>query len=195
VIRELIQKIVAKTFVLYVDLDLQFSSLLQNIDETAYGRFQNSGRLVVLQPPDDVIELVSSISSVEIRREGVLFLDSLNSLQNILTENTSRRESKRGNQKTALLISILEIISRSCGMPLILINVAKSRPQSPAEKDPSAQWEKRLVGGRMIKFKSDLIISVKEVGDNRSLVEVDVVDSGLDEDANIVDSRKFRMKI
>lgn len=194
--KELVQIIVPKTFVMYVDLDLQFSSLLQNLDETAYAQFQNSGRLVVLQPPDDILEFVNSLALQERRGGGVLFLDSLNSLQNILTEDTSRTEGKRANQKTALLISVLQIISRSYGMTLVLINVAKSRPRSSGEKYSSAQWEKKLVGGRMIRFKSDSIISVREIRDNRPLVEVTIEDSGLSEEAEIAGrERKFAIRI
>lgn len=179
----------------YIDLDLQFSSLLQNLDQAAYDRLANSRKLVVLQPPDDVLELVELIASQKMQKGGILILDSLNSLQNILTEDGSKQQMKAANQKTALIVSILQMISRSYGDSLIVVNVAKSRPRSSEEKD-SGHWDKKLVGGRMIKFKSDLILSVEEVKGNPSKLEIVVEGSKLRKGEGAADrERRYQMTI
>ena len=174
---EIVRKFIASQLgVYYIDFDLQFSSLLQNLDREEFDLIHDTGRLVVLQPSYDVFEFMEAIAGWRMQIGGILILDSLNSLQSILTDDTSNKGSKIANQKTLLLITILQEISRFYSKSLIIINVTKSRPSKVNEKD-STFWEKTLVGGRMIKFKSDAILSVKQVAKNLPLIEISVQQS------------------
>ena len=150
--KRLVEVFLTVAEVVYIDDDLQFSSTLQNIGEIDYGRaFGNN--LQVMQPSDDALDFVSSIASVKMRLGGIMILDSLNSLQNVIAGNFSEGETKIANQRSALVITILQQLSRFYSKSLIVVNVAKARHS--VGKDHSTFWEKSLVGGRMIKFKSD----------------------------------------
>jgi hypothetical protein len=177
--RRLVEIFLSLSDVLYVDYDLQFSSSLQNLEYTEYSRMVKKENLLVLQPSDDTIEFVSQIASIQMRRGGVLILDSLNSLQNILTGAFLENESKIANQRSALIITILQKLARFYSKSLIIVNVAKARQR--LGKDQSTFWEKSLVGGRMIKFKSDLILSATETGGSRPevLIRAEKTRSGI----------------
>jgi len=155
--------------VLYVDYDLQFSSILQNIDEIDYaGTFGKN--LHVMQASDNALDFISDIASIEMHRGGILILDSLNSLQNTIAGNFLEVEAKIANQRSALVITILQLVSRFYSKSLLIVNVARARQK--LRIDRSTFWEKSLVGGRMIKFKSDMILFAKEILDGLSAVEV-----------------------
>jgi hypothetical protein len=156
----LVEVFVTLTEVLYVDYDLQFSSSLQNLEEIEYDK-KFGKNLQVLQPPDDALDFVSQIASKKMHVGGVLILDSLNSLQNVIAGNFSDGESKIANQRSALVITILQQLSRFYSKSLVIVNIAKARQR--LGKDHSTFWEKSLVGGRMIKFKSDVILFAKEI--------------------------------
>jgi len=157
----LVERLTSRVNVVYVDFDLQLSSELQNLDLIRYDRINCGGRLTVLQPNDEIPDFVESISFQNMQQGGLLVLDSLNTLQSLLTDDTSSRGSKIANQKTALLVTVLQKLSRFYSKSLIIVNVTKSRP-SDRNMLTSTFWEKTLVGGRMIKFKSDAILSVSQ---------------------------------
>jgi len=157
----LVERLTSRVNVVYVDFDLQLSSQLQNLDLIHYDRINCGGRLMVLQPNDEILDFVESISFQNMQQGGLLVLDSLNTLQSLLTDDTSSRGSKIANQKTALLVTVLQKLSRFYSKSLIIVNVTKSRP-SDRNMLTSTFWEKTLVGGRMIKFKSDAILSVSQ---------------------------------
>ena len=155
--------------VLYIDYDLQFSSILQNIDEIDYaGTFGKN--LQVMQPSDNALDFISDIASIEMHRGGILILDSLNSLQNTIAGNFLEVEAKIANQRSALVITILQQVSRFYSKSLLIVNVARARQK--LRIDRSTFWEKSLVGGRMIKFKSDMILFAKETLDGLPAIEV-----------------------
>ncbi len=159
VCRALVEKLTSRTNIDYIDFDLQFSSLLQNLDPIQYDRISNGGKLVVFQPSDDILDFVESLAAQNMQTGGVIFLDSLNTLQNLLTDDMSSRGSRIANQKTALLVTFLHTIGRFYSKSLVIINITKSRPSDKIELSSSI-WEKTLVGGRMIRFKSDSILTV-----------------------------------
>ena len=108
--------------------------------------------LLLIQPSDDALDFVTNIASIRMGQSGILILDSLNSLQNVIAGNLTEGESKIANQRSAVVITILEKLSRFHSKSLLIVNVAKARQR--LGKDHSTFWEKSLVGGRMIKFKS-----------------------------------------
>jgi len=173
----LVEVFVTSAEVLYVDYDLQFSSSLQNLEEIEYDK-KFGKNLQVLQPSDDALDFVSQIASIKMRHGGVLILDSLNSLQNVIAGNFSDGESKIANQRSALVITILQQLSRFYSKSLLIVNVAKARQRFG--KDHSTFWEKSLVGGRMIKFKSDIILFAKEVQAVHPKIEIRIERFGSD---------------
>jgi len=162
--------------VAYVDFDLQFSSLLQNLDRQEYVHMSDSGKLHVVQPPDDILDFVTVMAGYKLPRGGVVILDSLNSLQSLLTDERTNQGSKEANQKTALIVTVLQNISRFHNNSFLIINLTKARPKS-LNRDTSSFWEKTLVGGRMIKFKSDAILSLKNDSRDSPLIKVAVQES------------------
>jgi hypothetical protein len=129
--------------------------------------------LVVIQPTDDLLDFIHDIALEKMEQGGALILDSLNSLQNLLNDNQFNRGSKEANQKTALVVTVLQTMCRYYGKSLIVFNITKSRPRNLDEKSISF-WEKTLVGGRMIRYKSDAILSFKQNSSDTSLIEVNV---------------------
>jgi len=126
-------------------------------------RFERiSKNLSVIQPSDDVLEFTAVIYSREMKRGGMIVLDSLNTLQSLLTAQSSNSDSKVANQKSALVVTLLQQISRFYSRSLLITNITKARPND-AKESSSSFWEKVLVGGRMIKFKSDRILSAKKI--------------------------------
>lgn len=162
--------------VFYIDYDLQFSSMLQNIDSVLYESMIGTDKLTVFQPSDDMLDFVGAVASTRIQNGGVMVLDSLNTLQNLLDGISLSRASRIANQKTALIVSVLENICRFYSKSLIIVNLPKSRPKGTSE-DSSTFWEKTLVGGRMIRFKSDLILSAHKSKRDRFVIEIKVKDS------------------
>jgi hypothetical protein len=157
---ELVEKLSALHDTVYLDYDLQLSSFLQNLNGERFDRICKNGKLTVIQPPDDVLSFVELISGEKIGSGGTIIIDSLNTLQTLLTDQDNGRSSKIANQKTAIVITVLQQIVRFYYKSLVIVNVAKSRPKRVSESTES-YWEKVLVGGRMIKYKSDAILSVK----------------------------------
>jgi len=147
--------------VIYLDFDLQFSSILQNLESSRFDLIRSTGLLHVLQPSDEILEFVESLAQYKFHSGGVIVLDSLNSLQNLLTGGRIGEGSKEANQKTALIVTLLQGISRTFKKSLFIINVTKQRPKQTIQ-DNTALWEKSLVGGRIIKFKSDVVILLKQ---------------------------------
>jgi hypothetical protein len=169
VMKRIVEVLVQSAEVVYADYDLQFSSTLQNLEEIDYARTFGKN-LQVIQPSDDALDFVTHIASIRMGQSGILILDSLNSLQNVIAGNLTEGESKIANQRSALVITILQQLSRFYSKSLMIVNVAKARQR--VGKDQSTFWEKSLVGGRMIKFKSDLILFAKEIQEGLPNIEI-----------------------
>ena len=190
----LIQKILeSQKSVIYLDFDLLFSSFLQNLESSELDREITNRNLIVMQPTDDILEFIRNIAFEKMKQGGALILDSLNSLQNLLNDDEISRGSKEANQKTALVVTVLQNMCRYYGKSLIVFNITKSRPRNLDEKSISF-WEKTLVGGRMIRFKSDAILSVKQDSLDASLIEVIVqeLQNGNPKDSN---KAKYRFRV
>jgi hypothetical protein len=175
---DLVQRLVQRAQVVYLDFDLQFSSLLYNLDEPQRRIFADSDSLVIVKPSINTLDFIEGIGQLNIRQEGVIVLDSLNSLQSMLAESTSGKESKIANQKTAAIVTFLQLTARFYKKTLIISNISKSRPQSQ-NLGNSGEWQKTLVGGRMIRLKSELILSANESKQDHSLIDLVVQKTSL----------------
>jgi hypothetical protein len=140
----------------YFDYDLQFSSYLQNISVNEYTVLESRG-LTVIQPDNAVLDLINSFEHPgELRKGGTFILDSINSLQSILSDNTSLQRAKMANYKSSILVSFLQLVARTFSKSVVIFDYTKSRRKP--QQDGSITWEKELVGGRMIRYKSDMIL-------------------------------------
>ncbi len=155
-VKKIVEELVKSGKLLYFDYDLQFSSYLQNIPSDEYSSLSSNG-LNVVQPSDVPSGLVYSFEHlVELGKGGVFVLDSINSLQAILSDNASLRGAKTANYNTSFVITLLQLVARNFSKSLVIFDFTKSRPRP--QIDGSVTWEKELVGGRMIRYKSDLIL-------------------------------------
>jgi len=145
----------------YIDFDMQFSSLIQNMSDEEYSKLIAEG-LALIQPGDDSLDVISFFASKKkLEKGGVIILDSMNSLQSVLSNNSSSLSSKIANYRSSIFITVIQLISRFYSKSLIILNVTKARPRPQA--DHSVLWEKEMVGGRMIRYKSDVILVASEL--------------------------------
>ncbi len=148
--------------VFYLDLDLEYSSMLSVTGGLEGGR---STSLHLFNPKEDellksVVGLASSIPEKE-KRGGMVVLDSVNTLQLLLREKDYRTDSLKANHEASILISLLETFAYRGGRTLVLGNLMRLRPVDKAKSTSSElSWEEQLSGGRMIRRKSDAIFSV-----------------------------------
>ncbi|MDA4112253.1 MAG: hypothetical protein OK439_06905 [Thaumarchaeota archaeon] len=146
----------------YIDLDLQFSSLLQNLSDEEYLEIVADRSLHLIQPSDDILDVINFVSASETMiAGGVVILDSINSLQNLVAGSSSTHDSKTTNYRSSILISVIQMISRFYLKSFLILNVTKARPKT--QPDESISWEKEIVGGRMMRYKSDLILETSEL--------------------------------
>ena len=162
-VNNIVEGFLSQGDVTYFDYDLQFSSFLQNAPEPLYSEWLSKGLLVV-QPNEDPLNLVVTFSSLEkIRKGGAYILDSINSLQTLLSPNSSLQSAKSANYRSSVLLSVLQLAARSFEKSFIVFDLTKLRPR--IQQDQSVSWEKELVGGRMIRYKSDAIFCASEMKD------------------------------
>jgi len=138
---------------------LQFTSLLQNIRFSSFESLGIGKDLLISGPSDDVLSTLvgSQIPGKEIRSGGVVILDSLNMLQNMLWDDkTPEIASRVANHRSAVLLSLLSQFSSFYSKSLIIVNLTKARPKKIG--DESILWEKEIVGGRMTRFYSDVLL-------------------------------------
>lgn len=144
----------------YFDLDLQYSSTLMTMGGLTGKRLS---LLHLFNPGDEetIDSLVALAASSPARAEegGIVVLDSVNTLQLILREKDYRADSFKANHQASILITLLEMFASRSEKVLILSNLVRARPVAKGEGG-SLSWEGELSGGRMIRQKSDAILSV-----------------------------------
>lgn len=134
----------------YVDLDLQYSSMLMNLRTGDKETFPKAEVLAhVTEEIIDILEIVKSS-----RRGGIVIIDTLNTLQNLMLYG-KLNDTAVANHRTAVLISLFEDITRFYSKALLLLNLTRSRPRKIID---SVLWEKGIIGGRITRFKSDLML-------------------------------------
>lgn len=141
--------------VIYLDFDLQFSSTLSF--KLGKGNFRPGDKLRTIIFGDTAVAdmWASFISTQPEQKGGIIVLDSLNSLQELLRG----RDSQRSNHEASVLLTLLQQYARDNSLVLFISAIIRSRPTGDPD---TGSWGKEISGGRMIRFKSDAIISVEE---------------------------------
>ncbi len=155
----LVQEVLAKGIpVDYLDLDLQFSSLISNINLKS----DYYGKLSLLQPSQESLEetIIDLLSRTEVANGGIILLDSINTFQHLLRKKYGRDDSTKSNHQAAIFVTLLQQFARRNSKIFFMTNISRSRPRS---SDGRVKWGKEIVGGRMVKFKSDFILTLNEI--------------------------------
>ena len=154
-----------------LDFDLQFSSYLNNITAIeGLDEKLDSALFGILQPAESSVEeaFTTIASSEALRPNGLLVLDSINTLQTMLRNPELDSDSASANHKASILITILQEVARYYSKTLWITSINRERPRTLDTGDIS--WEREAVGGRMLMFKSDLALSLhylREEGENK----------------------------
>lgn len=160
----------------YLDYDLQFSSLLQNLPLRDYDDI-NKDLLCVIQPTE-LLDWYLPFGG-EMKDSGTIIVDSINTVQNMIVDSQPLSDTKTANYRCAVSLSILQHLARFYSKNILIVNLMRARPNSNESRTFS--WQRQLVGGRMIRFKSDAILFASRFPDtptNGSLVSrISVSDS------------------
>ncbi len=146
----------------YVDLDLQYSSMLCNGLENQ----QRVNQLLEVFRSSDksTVDLVISLlNSSDSKTQGIIIIDSINTLQTLLQEKEHKMDFVKSNHEAAVLITLIQEFASEYSKTLILANVTRPRPK---EGQDSRLWDREISGGRMIRLKSDAILSASENSDD-----------------------------
>jgi hypothetical protein len=142
--------------VLYVDVDAQFSALLANLRQIAFDRYPSANFNVIA--PVDPFAMFDFILTMPPGR-GVVVIDTLNTLQRMLLRVPTKADAKTASHRLAVIMCALEETCRSLGKTVLILNLTRSRPK---EDYDGLNWERDIVGGRVSRFKSDLILRARE---------------------------------
>jgi hypothetical protein len=159
IVEELLSR---KKQVQYIDLDLQYSSMICNSLKFEHS---TSEMLQVFRSGDfQTIDLILSLlNSSDVKNNGVIIVDSINTLQTLLQEREHRTDFVKSNHEAAILITLIQEFAYRYSKALILANVIRPRPRKTQN---SRTWDMELSGGRMIKLKSDVILSASSPSEN-----------------------------
>jgi len=115
--------------------------------------------LRVYQPSEfGVVDAVIDVlSESDLRDGGLIVLDSINTLQTLLRQKDDVTDSKKANHEAAILVTLLQQIAQRYSKLLIITNVSRARPHS---SEGSVSWAKEPVGGRMMRYKSGILLTV-----------------------------------
>ena len=156
----------------YVDLDLQYSSMITN--SIVHHHFASETLQVFRSRDLQTVDLVISLlDSPQVRKGGIIVVDSINTLQMLLQEREHRIDFVKSNHEAAILITLVQEFACRYSKALILANVIRSRPR---EGQDFRLWDMELSGGRVIKFKSDVILSVARSFDKLQSDKIATVD-------------------
>jgi hypothetical protein len=150
--------------VLYFDCDLQFSSLLAQQEKFPAYR----DRLKVVEPQEkEIVDSLAHFLSLpqENNGGGLVVIDTLNSLQNMLRQNLSG-DAMTANHDSATVLTLFQQFAEKGNKSLLIANLTRSRPPTVST---AMNWEREITGGRMSRMKSDVILSVKQM-DQKNLI-------------------------
>lgn len=151
------QFLVAQEQILYADYDLQFSSLIQNMSEHDLLPFESANlHVIAMKDPIEMLDSLVAVAGIG----GLVVIDSLNTLQRLFLRLPTVSDAKTANHRSAVLISAVQETCRSFKKSLLILNLTRSRPK---ESGQGVTWERDIVGGRIIRFKSSLILSAREI--------------------------------
>lgn len=145
----------------FLDFDLQFSSYLNNLKQITGFHFDPSLEFYLFQPEegrveDSVVELLSEFSSA--KRGGLVVLDSLNTLQNLIRIKETDIDSVDANHKAAILITLIQQGVKNLSKTILVTTITRERPITSGLGETS--WDRSPSGGRMMLFKSGAILSL-----------------------------------
>jgi hypothetical protein len=176
----------------YLDFDLQFSSLLQNLTDSEFNRIFNDN-LRVFQPSTDITDIVVPLSKFG-GDKGLIIVDSLNTVQNLLSQKPTPTDLKCANHRAAVFLSALQQLARANSQTILALNLTKSRPRKSDEM--GVIWEKEIVGGRMTRYKSDVILFANECSDDSQTIRIRItVDAIFSEKFKGNDSDEYEIKL
>jgi hypothetical protein len=147
-----------------IDFDLQFSSYMNNIVAIeGIGEDIDNQLFNIMQPSESSIEdsVIKLASSSDLRPGGIMILDSINTLQGMLRNPESDPDSVVANHKAAILITILQQTARYYSKSLWITNITRARPK--VLDSGEVFWEREPIGGRMMLFKSDVLLSLRQM--------------------------------
>lgn len=157
----------------YVDLDLQYSSMITN--SVDHHQIASETLQVFRSRNLQTVDLVISLlDSPQVKKGGIIVVDSINTLQILLQEREHRIDFVKSNHEAAILITLIQEFACRYSKALVLANVIRPRPR---EGQDFRLWDMELSGGRVIKFKSDVILSVVRSFDkleSNKIAKVDV---------------------
>ena len=178
--------------VYYLDSDLVFSCYL-----ASRGKFypKDNFQLYSISKEDPLKAIISLLSSLDYSQGGAVVVDTINSLQMIFTEFEKRGSSSKANHEASILLTLLQQFSRNQSKTLILSSIAILHPRTNSK----AEWEKDVAGGRMIRRKSEAILSVTELNqldsNERKLVQISVDAISAESATQIRQGESFNMQI
>ncbi len=159
----------------YLDFDLQFSSHLQNLPPHEYDRLDNE--LLQIIQPRDWFDWYPAFGG-KLRGSGTVILDSINTVQNLIANKQTSSATMSANHHSAVLLSVLQQLTRFNSKNIMAINLMRARPKF-GQNQPTV-WQRELVGGRMIRFKSDITLlaglSNEKKGSDSTRVNIKVGD-------------------
>lgn len=169
----------SKQQVHYLDFDLQFSSMLQNLSKLEFERISKLD-LNILQPSNNIEDPILTVQESN-RNGGLVVIDSLNTLQNLFSVSPSLTDAKTANHRATVLVSLIQQLARFYSKSILILSLTKMRPK---KSDVGVTWEREIVGGRMTRFKSDAVLFATEEFETESKnqrikVEVDTVSSDM----------------
>lgn len=166
----------------YIDLDLQFSSLLCLRSESEYYRNELSNLDLRIVTDSDALEAFTRfVSRNDLGHGGAIFIDSVNTLQEVLLQSKDEDYS-RANHRAGVLLTLFQDFARRYSKSLILSNLARSRPSLKGLEVP---WEKESPGGRMIRSKSNILLFVSQDPESKIIrFEVESIRNGSKGDLN-----------
>jgi hypothetical protein len=159
-----LQYLILKKQVLYIDFDIQFSSMVQNLSEKEFGVL-SSLDLSILTPNDPMEIFDSLITSPN--ESGLVVIDTLNTMQRLFLHGPTDVDARTANHKSAVLISAIQETIRPFRKTLMILSLTRSRPN---QADEGVTWHRGLAGGRMARFKSDLILTAQEITGSGNIV-------------------------
>ncbi|MGI0085777.1 MAG: hypothetical protein ACREBQ_11920, partial [Nitrososphaerales archaeon] len=112
----------------FLDLDLQFSSMLANLKtESALTSFE---KMMTYCPKESEVfdSIISLLSQKDLGRGGAIIMDSINSLQDLLRQADNDPDSAKANHRAAIILTIFQELARNNSKLLILSNIVRSRP-------------------------------------------------------------------
>jgi hypothetical protein len=150
-----------------LDFDLQFSSYMNNLVAIeGIGEDLDNQLLTILQPSESSIEesVIKLASSSDLRPGGIIILDSINTLQGMIRNPELDPDSVVANHKAAILITVLQQTARYYSKSLWITNITRARPK--VLDSGEVFWEREPIGGRMMAFKSDVLLSLHQMTEN-----------------------------